>query len=35
MDRDRVGALAAQNGDDYEAFGYYIDLLWDREGHTN
>jgi uncharacterized protein len=33
--RDRVGALAAQNGDDYEAFGYYIDLLWDREGHTD
>jgi len=27
--------LAAQNRDDDEAFGYYIDLLWDREGRTD
>ncbi|NLX08122.1 MAG: YkgJ family cysteine cluster protein [Chloroflexi bacterium] len=28
---ERIAALAAEYRDDYEAFGYYIETMWDRE----
>jgi len=30
-DLTRIAALAAQRGDDYEAFGHYIDRMWECE----
>lgn len=34
-DLDRIAALAAQNRDDNQAFGYFIDFMWDREGRAD
>src|SRR5512134_2900785 len=30
-----IAAQARQRRDDYDAFGHYLDIMWDREGHSD